>query len=296
MASIFTIARSQSLKWINLADKSDMQTYDNRFDEELQYAHTLPYAFCPRRLQSDGLWFQYRTNYSAVNVYLVDEDNNKTLLTSSLEFIDSSSRKYYNVDVNISAITGNYYLECVGADSGRPTFLFQSETFEIVDEYDDSILIEWFGNDSYNDQIYWTDKKQSIRVEGYDRDLLVEQSKSVYDNTDYAPITLKSKPIRQTEVVINRTAFWVIERINLGLSHDEFYVQGVQYNTGDVIEAEKLTDSRLYKGVVTLTQLDYEDGEDTEITGEIEQAYIAFNDLGDRMLYNDLGDYAKANN
>lgn len=273
-----------------------MQTYDNRFEEDAEYAHTLPFSYCHKKLQSDGLWFQYRTNYSSVSVYIVDEDNNKTLLTSSLQFVDSSSRKYYNVDINISAITGKYYLECIGSDVGRPTFTFQSETFEVVEEFEDSILIEWFGNNSYNDQIYWTDKKQSIRVEGYDRDLLAEQSKSVYDNTDYAPITLKSKPIRQTEVVVNHAAFWVIERINLGLSHDEFYVQGVQYNTGDVIEAEKLTDSRLYKGKVILTQLDYEDGEDKEIEGDIEQSYIAYNDLGDRMLYNDLGDYVKANN
>lgn len=296
--AILTTPRSQALRFIDKAKINDVQNYDNRFVHDLVYAKTLPYYYIQQFEQGDNLWVQFRTDIpiELINVNLVDEDNNYTLLTETAVYTDSSGRTYYNVNVPISGITGCHFVE-LSSDGGVdvPPFQIQSEAFNISPKLDNSIYIKWFGNDSYDDMMHWTDLHQGIRLVGRDRELIPDQNKTTYDNSDYAPITLKSKPIRRMELEINLAPYWLIEKINLGLSHDNFYVQEVQYNTDAVIEIERLGDILLKKGIVELTQLDFEDGEDSVISGTAPQSYLKINDT-DYLIINDSGDRLKINN
>ena len=299
MASIFTTPRSQALRFIDKSKINDVQNYDNRFVYDLQYAKTLPYYYVQQFEQTDSLWLQYRTDYtnSIVTVSLVDENNIKTTLSKSNIYTDSSSRTYYNVTVPISDKEGCYFIEIESpGDVVSPAFIIQSEVFTVSETVEDSIFVKWFGNEPYDDQMHWTNLNQGIRINGRDRELTPDQNKSVYDDSSYAPLTLKSKPIRKALIEIDTAPYWLIEKINLGLSHTDFYIQDVKYNTDSVVETEQLGDLLIKKATLELTQVDFEDGDDSLISGGITQSFILFNDSGDKMLFNDLGDYAKANN
>lgn len=270
MANIFTIPKSNSLRFINHNELTDLQNYDNRFVAYLEYAKTLPYYYVQQFENTDSLWIQFRTNYADFTVNIVDSNNNKTLQSATLVYTDSDARNYYNVIIDTSSLSGCNYIEIIGSTFGRPYVLFRSEVFNVTDKLDNSIWIEYRGNDfGYNDQIVWPAEYQGLRLIGRDREFIPEQSKTVYDNSDYAPITLKSKPIRKMLLEINNAPYWLIEKINIGLSHDEFYVNGIRYNTDEVISPGKLGDLLTLKATITLTQLDFEDGEDKEITGEV---------------------------
>jgi hypothetical protein len=295
--AIFTIPKAQALRFININERSKVQNYDNTFAERLRYAETSPYHYTQKFQKTDTLWVQFRTNYTTVNAYLVDKNNTRINKTGDLIilFTDSSGRSYYNLPIDLTIIEGCYFIEFTGSDIDKSTFTFQSEIFDVVTEVKDSILIEWFGNDAYDDMMHWDGINQSIRVVGRDRNLSPEQSKSIYENTDYAPITLKSKPIRLLQVDINIVPYWVIEKINIALSHDKFYIQNVQYNSEDIIESEVKGDSQMYSATITLTQLNFEDGEDKQITGGvILQSFLKINDT-DYLLINDSGDRLKIN-
>ena len=299
MAAIFTLPKSQTLRFVNKNLLTSQQTYDNRFAERLRYPITSPYHFTQKILNSDSLWIQFRTNYSEFKAYIYDSSNTKIDITSNANLIytDSSGRNYYNLEVSTSALSGCYFIEFIGSDVDKSTFVIQSEIFEVVDYMPDSVLIEWIGNDyAYDDQMHWGSKKQFIRVIGRDRELQVEQSKSVYNNSDYAPVTLKSKPIRNVKIEFELLPYWMVEKINLALNHDYFYCNGVQYNTEDLIEAEAKGNSQLYTASIIATQINFENGEDDEITGgEILQSYLKTNDT-DYLLINDSGDRLKINN
>jgi len=299
MANIFTLPRSNSLRFIDAGKLQSVQNYDNRLIVDLYYAKTLPYYWIQQFQTNDLLWFQYRTNYNDILTELIDEAGNRVDLAGSttLVFTDQSGIEYYNVIVDTSALIGKYRIEINGSSAGRPNFQFFSECFNVSTIVLDSIFIEWFGNDfAYPDQMYWSDFKQGVRVIGRDREFTPEQNKSVYDNSDYAPITLKSKPIRNMLLEINNAPFWMIEKVNIGLSHDEFYVQSVQYNTGDAISQEKLGDLLTAKATIQLTQVDFENGEDKPIDGEIPDSLELFNAAGDLVLFNNTGDFVKVTN
>jgi len=297
--SVLTVPKSQALRFIRKESITDVQSYDNRFVHDLVYAKTLPYFYSQKFIKTDPLWCQYRTDYTNITVNRVDSDNNRTALSPTLIYTDSSDLRYYNVDISLLSLSGCYFIEIIGDDIDKPLATFQSEYFNVSEELNDSIWIKWRGNlTAYDDMMDWESHSlyQGIRLIGRDRELTPEQNKTIYDNSDYAPVTLKSKPIRNMELEINNAPYWMIEKVNLGLSHDEFFVQEVQYNTSEVLQADKLGDLLTKKATVVLTQVDFEDGEDTEITGDIPQSFILFNDSGDLMLYNDSGDFTKANN
>jgi len=299
MAAIFTFPLSQTLRFVNLNDKDEVQNLDNRFIKDLYYAKTLPYYYLQQVEQGDDLWVQFRTTYATKNIYLVGEDNIRVELSQTLLMTDSNGYSYYNVVVPVSGKTGCYFIEGTASDVDKPNALIQSEVFNISEESKNSIKIKWRGNlYGYDDQMDWISHSlyQFVRIDGRDREVQPEQNKTIYDDTDYAPSTLKSKPIRNVNIEVNKVPWWLIEKINIGLSHDEFLCQNVAYNTDNLIESEKLGDTMLYKASVVVTQLDFENGEDEEISGDIPIDYIAFNDTGDRMLFNNTGDYAKANN
>ncbi|PNX47946.1 MAG: hypothetical protein BV457_04765, partial [Thermoplasmata archaeon M9B1D] len=170
MAAIFTIPNSNSLRFIDTAKIAEMQNYDNRFIHDLQYAKTLPYYFTQSFQKGDPLWIQYRTNYTTISAYLVDSDNNRTDLSGSISIIgsDSSGRSYYKVEIDTSLLSDDcYFIEFSGSDFGKPNFNFQSESFRIEEEVNDSVWIEWTGNDrGYDDMMIWDNLKQGIRLKG----------------------------------------------------------------------------------------------------------------------------------
>ena len=296
--AFITTPRSQSLRFISKNEYLDSQTYDNRFVKDLIYANTLPYYYVQQFIQSDTLWCQFRTDYNDITVNLVNNVNSRVELSKTLIYTDSSLRNYYEFDVDLSSLSGCYFVEIIGNDFDKPELIKQSEIFSISESIEHSLSIEWFNNNyGYDDQMHWdVGRRQMIRLICMDRELSSDQNKTVYTNAGYYPMTLKSKPLRLLNLIIDKAPFWIIEKINIGLSHDEFYVNGIRYNTDAVIEIEKLGDLLLNKASIQLTQFDFEDGEDKEVTGQTAQSYILFNNSGDYMLYNDSGDLTKANN
>lgn len=297
---IFTIPRAQTLRFVNQNEIDDVQSYDNRLVFELSYPRMEPYEYSQLIEKTDDLWLQFRTNYNDFQVIISDCDENETDLTSlaNLIYTDSSDRNYYYLPIDASVLEGYYQILIIGETPLRADVSFLSEVFYIQETFEDSRKVEWRGNSfSYDDQMHWDgfDNRAFVRSVCLDKKMTPLQSKTTYQNSDYTPINLIAKPNRSVTLEIDSAPFWIVEKINIGLCHDEFYLNEIQYNSEETIEIEEQEDLLKIGGSVELTEIDYENGEDKAISGEINQSFIAFNDSGDRMLFNDLGDYTKAN-
>jgi hypothetical protein len=155
-------------------------------------------------------------------------------------------------------------------EQNKPINTFRSESFIIVETVKNSTWIECYGNErTYNDAQHWADDlRQGIRVRSRLRDYEFSQSKNVYDSVDYVPETLKSKPNRTILLDIELDNQYILEKINIFLNHDQFWVNGIRYNNDEAVGNTPMGNLLAYKSQIKLIESDYQNGESRELTGE----------------------------
>ena len=267
------IQKTQALRFVNLNRYSLPQNYDDRLILDLIYPRTRIPNDCQQFESTDYLSIHYRTNYTVYTILLIDSNGNETDITSLQEYIytDSSDRAYYNLPIDISGLSGNYYITIELNQALKVVNTFRSEPFNISANVPNSTWIECYGNErSYNDGQHWSDdNKQGIRIVSSLRDYEFAQSKNVYEPSDYVPETLKSKPNRVVVLNVDKDSQYMLERIHLFLNHDEFYVNGVRYNNDEPVSVDPLGNLLNYKAQIKLIESDYQNGESRGLTGDV---------------------------
>jgi len=251
------------------------QNYDDRLVMDLFYPSTVNNGYLQQFEQSDYLRLHYRTDYTAYTISLIDSQGNETDLTQNqgLIFTDANDLSYFNLEVDISALSGCYYIKIYLYQPEKPIVTFRSEPFIVAQTVKNSVWVEWYGNlRSYDDGMYWTgDYKQGVRITARLRDFELSQSKNVYENVNYTPQTLKTKPNRAVSLTIDNTAQWILEKLNIALNHDQLWCNGVEYNNDEAVSHTPLGDYLGYTAELILIETNYQDGQSRELFGELPQ-------------------------
>lgn len=275
MENIFDIdiQKAQALRFVNLNRYVLPQNYDDRLVMDLIYPSTVNNQYLQSFQNSDYLRIHYRTDYTVYTISLIDSSGNATIITANqaLIFTDANGLSYYNLDIDISNLTGCYYVKIYLVEAEKPINTFVSESFFVSETIKDTVWVEWYGNlRSYDDGMYWTGEyKQGVRLKARLRDYELSQSKNVYENVNYTPQTLKTKPNRAIIMDVDLVAQWIIEKLNIGLNHDNFWVNGVEYNNDEAVINTALGDLLAYKTSITLIELNYQNGQSRELFGEL---------------------------
>jgi hypothetical protein len=96
-----------------------------------------------------------------------------------------------------------------------------------------------------------------MRVKGMTRDSLTINNKTIYNNSNYEPVTLKAKPITQRTLNIDFAPFYMVEKINIGMNHDKFLVNLEEFNSQEPLTSAPLAGGNLmYKATATLTLIE----------------------------------------
>jgi hypothetical protein len=266
------LQKSQALRFVNLEREKLPQNYDDRLIKNLVYANTANRDITQVFEQTDYLNIHFRTDYSVYTIIIIDDLGIELDITSnqSLSFTDPLGLKYYNLPISLSSLTKCYFVEIRLNEQNKPINIFKSENFKVSEIVPNSTWIECYGNErTYDDSQHWAnDIRQGIRVISRLRDYEFSQSKNVYDSVDYVPETLKSKPNRTVMLDVDLDNQYILEKINLFLNHDFFWVNGVRYNNDEAVSNTPMGNLLAYKSQIQLIESDYQNGESRELTGE----------------------------
>lgn len=272
MTNTTTIVNSQQLRFVNRTlYSSTPNTFDNRLYPHVEFQDRDIVPYCQKVQQNDSLWFQFRTSFDDFNINLVDSDFNKTSLSAgspiySYEIEDGTTVYIYNCDIPVSSLTGIYYVEMYFNTENKRT-VFWSEQFDVQAEHENTLLLKFGGNSGTSDGFRWAsvpleiDRYQYLRIEARMIEGIPDDQKSTYDDSDIELTTLDSNPIRIDTLDIKLIPYYLHEKINLALGHDEFYVNDELYNLDESFELTSFKDQLTRTGSIPLRKVVYENNE-----------------------------------
>jgi hypothetical protein len=272
---------SNSLKAVRLENYDLLQSDTTRLNLDFDYPSLENPCYYTKILQSDDLWLQFRTDYETITAYIVDEDETEVEITTSIadgaELTDN--RKQYELSLDLSAYSGYYYIRFdFNQDEDKPVATYQTEWFEVDTAFADHLKIEWKNGSysPYDDGVIYSDT-QKIWIKSRISDDVVGAEKTTFISENYKLLTTQSQPIKSKIWMVELIPDWIVEKLNIAMQHDYFYINSVRYNSDDSFEdTERQGDTRLYPASVTLRIVEdangnaYEDySEDQEITGDL---------------------------
>jgi len=137
------IPRAQSLRFVSLVnywtkpfnhDSRLLQHQGKTFDDILPY--------CQKVSILDNPPIQLQCDYSSVSIELYDYDETKIEDISATKTELATNWFCYDASVVTSSLVGIYYCLITLASAGKPTYIWQSDYFE-VGNYVDYPLIKW---------------------------------------------------------------------------------------------------------------------------------------------------------
>jgi hypothetical protein len=270
----------------------DYEYYDKYYEE--------PYYFLFD--QTDQLFFQYRTDYADFTITLYSESGTivgtltKILLLTYDSTSDFYGKRVYQSSVDLSSLSGNYYILISCYEIGKPIVTFISERFRVENNCP-GLKLEWYGSDSIDDPFLWDVEKATLRIDGEIKKRLSGIENVTYTDPDGNIETTYARPKNKRLLQVNLISEYVQEVLDLAIQHDSFYVNGVEFGIDEGWEYEA-TDNLLYAPKINLTQKNYYNfAEDEELTGinpVYEDSLMMINDT-DYVLIN-LTDKVKINN
>jgi hypothetical protein len=240
---------------------TNLQNFDNRLLQQEDYVDYNDRPYLQKVSSSDEPLIQFVTDYDLVDIKaeVFDiEDNLIADKTSGITLIlASTSFDIYDLKFQV-AVEGNYYLKIT-----FDTETYESEWFQI-DGYETDNVLKFEYNTSENDGIAYLDNETFIiRCEGRMVEFKPGMEKEVYTNYNESLVNLNAYPVRVFKVELGAIPRYMIEKINLALSHQLFKINDVEYQSKDEVDAELIQDketvTNLYEGSFNAQQVDYED-------------------------------------
>jgi len=266
---------SNSLKFKRLEDYTSLQNDNTRLYYDQLHPGIVKENYSQKHLNTDPLWLQFRTDYdiTTVTLTLIKYDGTEVDLTSSIVLIATleTGLKQYEIVYDTTSLSGEYYLLFEFEQALYPLATYQSEWFEVDTEFPYHLKIEWLGeSETYPDGLIWSTVTQKIWIYGRLFSSYFGAKSTVYEDSSYSLTTLKSQPIKFKKWEIEKIPDWIVEKINIALSHSTFKINGIQYASEERLpESEPIENGlSLYSYEMKLRQVDYEDySTDTELTG-----------------------------
>lgn len=282
MSAKLTLPTSQGLRFINrLYYESTVNRYDTRLHNDFTFLDKVDNSYCQIIEQDDLTWFQFRTSYSNVDLYLVNATSfAKTTLSSSTIYSytddDDDTMFVHNCTVDLSSSVGTFYIEVIGNAYQMPYVVFWSEKFNVAADFENTLPIKWGGNSTIADGMRWSnvsysiDNYQQIRIQCRIIDISYGTEKSTYNDSNSELTTLNAYPNCTHILDLKQIPYYIIERISLGLQHDEFLINGVLYNIDEDFEMTNFKWQTMSTGQIPLKVVEYENySSDEVLTGDI---------------------------
>lgn len=287
------IPKSNTLRMVRTDNQgSNLQNFDNRLLQQEDYVDYNDRPYFQKISGSDVILIQFATDvvlgnitaeiYDLEDVLISDETSNISLILASTSF------SFYNLSFTV-AVEGFYYLK-ITFDTPDT---YQSEYFQI-DGFETAKMVKIEYNTSENDGIIYDNSETFIvRLEGRLVEYTPGQEKEVYENHNQSLVNLNSFPIRTFTLEYGPIPRYMVEKLNLALSHQVFKVNDVEYQSKDGPDTSLLKDgvviTNLYADSVILQQVDYEDYTSASDDVEPTTNHILIDEFTGKLIIKDSG-------
>lgn len=266
---IFTPIPSNAFRTIWEENPNILQTDKNRLYEEYDYPNNYYLDIRQIILQTDSPFGQYRTNYQFVKTELIDCDGNITVLSDTL-MREESNFNYYQYDVDPTLLDGYYYIRhSMEEDADKPIAHFRTDWFIVKETMEFNTLIEWYGGVANEIPMQWGDQTQEMRIPAHIADYAAGANVTTLEDSNNNIVNVVSNALNERFLSIDNINAYMIEKLNIAITSDRFFVNGQEFGTGEAIDiGERSADTNTYTIRIKLREKNYLIG-DTEITGTL---------------------------
>jgi len=290
--SFVQIPLSNTLRMVRTDNRSGLlQNFDNTLLQDEDFVDYNDRVYFQKIYSADDILIQYSTDQTPVTAKIYDLEGTEISDVSGdiTLILTSTSFNVYNLSFNI-AVEGFYYLKM---DFGSGTEVYQSEYFQI-DGYETDNIVKIEYNTGENDGIIYDNSETFIiRLEGRLAEYKAGQDKEVYENYNASLVALNSFATRTFVLEYGPLPRYMIEKLNLALTHQVFKVNDVEYQTKEGPDANLLKDSiditNMYEGKTNLQQVNYEDYTEASDDEPIETYHILIDEFSSKSIMVDGG-------
>ena len=171
----------------------------------------------------------------------------------------------FEISINWSLYSiNNYYLSIRGIDQQFADVIAQSEPVELQTAHDDTVLVQWWNNDNAFLIDYSTGIKMMMRVNA--RLSFPKPGGQITGMEDSVRryIKLQENVTRLHDMEVWDTPFYLIEKLQIAMAHDNLYVNNVQYATEEKLEPQEFELEVLMNARARLRQVEFENENKTD--------------------------------
>lgn len=222
----------------------------------------------------DSVLVQFPTTYSTFTLTLIKTNpytetnyTGQAQLFTTYEDTDGDTVNVYNVPIDVSSLTGEYYFKIVGNTSGFPPVEYWSEPFNVQSRYEETLLIKSGGNSTKNDGMFWSltpytiddDLYQYLRIEAKLWKQSFDPGQNTYDDSDTELTTLRVYPTATHVLSIKKVPWFIYEKLILAIGHDEFWANEILFNTAEDFEITEYPEQAYVSISIPLREVVYQE-------------------------------------
>lgn len=285
------IAKSNVLRYVRTDNQSGTeQTLNNRLLTNMTIPNTsMDWNYFQKFKIADLIPTQIIIDVSEVTaidsfkVYDFEDDSLKATITIPAVTLTKDDVTYgtvnwYDFIINTSGYNGYYYVIV----TINTTQLYQSEPFNVFAfTDDDGILLKWYNNiiSRYNDGIYYDGTQLNImRLESRFFHIEPGQEKTVYKGLLGRINILKGQPLMFIMLQLSGVPYWIFEKINIALQHDNFFINNEEFQTDEKFSIKHIKQGEqgtlITTGEVKLQQVNYEEYTEFEEAAAVVTDYV----------------------
>jgi hypothetical protein len=231
-------------------NKVQQAQYMSRYSDDYRFGDSLssfmtPVDYYQKWTTSDAIVFQFTSNFSTIQVQLMDCNDNPVIIQSAIQ---KGANKFepgfylYEDTLSLAGVTPGFYYVLVTLGGTKQLY---SEPLQIFSYLPDSLLFEYSHTLYHGDIIFKTGIMLRFRVEGILKEDAPSSQTTAFIDQQYNPSILTSIPFQTATLVAGHTLgvpTWVAKKINWILSCDNVAIDGKPWARP---ESEKITEVSL---------------------------------------------------
>lgn len=261
--AIFSIPSSNCLEWQRTDTTPTYQESKNMLYASSTWLGRWQKFYAQKFIPTDEIKVQLTTDYTTLVLTLCNLSDTVVYTYSfgAAKYAYTDGLNVYEYDIDTTSLAaGYYYAKITATMDGAPSLTYKSEPIylhTINTTYKQTYKLLW--KDGEDNGIYDSENTDfSFRVEAdfFEPDFGADNE--VYENQDYELKKIKSQPIKSLMFRTSLVPAWVVEKINIALTHDYFTVNGERFQSKEAMKFISKDKSSLGIGEVLLQKYGYE--------------------------------------
>lgn len=230
--------------------------FDDYWDSEQRQSFETPVFYKAKWQTSDTIYYQFESNFAAINLKLIDCDQNVIIDQNSVQVranINMPGFYVYENTLSMASVPPGTYWRKLTLGDGTTTMI--SEPMEVAETWPGTILYEYKNSTFHGDVIFETGIQFGIRVEAFITRLDPANLRTAFRDQKQNPTILKSVPYREWKNIIGKKSpngqvsgvpDWVIDKLNWVWSCDSVSLDGKSFAVADGANFEEQEVDKVY--------------------------------------------------